>query len=316
MADLHRHAEGWSWLTYTMTATWPGGTRGYAFRREPEDGLLAPYDIRGQYRLHRAVLDHSSVPLPDLYWLELDRRWLGMPFYVMQRMDGVVPVQWRGRDHEIFPTPEVRRRIGLAFVDVLARIHAIDWRAAGLGFLGPHQDADHAAQAQIDVWQRMYEESALLEVPVVREALVWLRRNMATSGRVTLCHGDFRIGNFMLERAGSTVINAVFDWELAHLSDPVEDLAYFGLPLFRGRSTLLSQLLEPDECFARYEELTGLRIQADVFRFWTVLGLVKAAASHLRGMRAFEEGLDDVRLAAMGHQSLYLERYLREALEV
>jgi aminoglycoside phosphotransferase (APT) family kinase protein len=309
VSDLHRHAEGWSWQTYTLTATGPGGRRGYAVRREPEDGLLAPYDIEAQYRLHRAVLDHSDVPMPALHWLELDRRWLGMPFYVMDRVEGVVPVQWRGKDPQVFPTPELRRGIGLAFVDVLARIHGIDWRAAGLDFLG-----DAAPEAQIDRWQRMYEESALLEVPVVREALGWLRRNVATSGRIALCHGDYRIGNFMLERAGSAVINAVFDWELAHLSDPVEDIAYAGLPLFRGRSPMLSQLLEPAEFFERYESLTGLRVEPAVFRFWTVLGLVKAAASHLRAVRAFESGVDDVRLAAMGHQSLYVQRYLNEVL--
>jgi aminoglycoside phosphotransferase (APT) family kinase protein len=63
--------------------------RGYAVRVEPNDGLLAPYDIDGQYRLHRAVLDHSDVPMADLYWLEPDASVLGMPFYVMERC-GVV----------------------------------------------------------------------------------------------------------------------------------------------------------------------------------------------------------------------------------
>lgn len=313
--DLHRHTEGWSWQTYTLTAVLPGGREaGFAVRREPEDGLLAPYDIEGQYRLHRALLDHSRVPLPALHWLERDRSYLGMPFYCMDRVEGVVPVQWRGRDPEIFPSDDVRHSIGAEFVDVLARIHALAPEDAGLGFLGRPASSDAAAAEQVARWEGMYASSALVEVPVMRAALGWLRANRATSGRITLVHGDYRIGNFMLERAGSSRINAVFDWELAHVSDPVEDIAYAGLPLFRGRSPLLSQLLAPEEFFERYEALTGLRVEPEVFRFWTVLGLVKAAASHFRAVRAFEDGARDLRLAAMGHQVLYVERYLRDAL--
>ena len=105
-------------------------------RVEPHDGLLAPYDIDGQYRLHRAILDHSDVPMPALYWLEHDPAVLGMPFFVMERLRGVVPVQWRGNDPAIFPSDEARREIGLQFVDIEARIHGVDWRAAGLDLPG------------------------------------------------------------------------------------------------------------------------------------------------------------------------------------
>ena len=110
--------------------------QGYAVRVEPHDGLLAPYDIDGQFRLHRAILDHSDVPMPGLYWLEHDPAVLGMPFFVMERLRGVVPVQWRGNDPAIFPSDEARREIGLQFVDIEARIHGVDWRAAGLDLPG------------------------------------------------------------------------------------------------------------------------------------------------------------------------------------
>jgi aminoglycoside phosphotransferase (APT) family kinase protein len=313
--ELKRHAEGWSWQTYTMAVEAGGERRGYAVRVEPRDGLLAPYEIDGQFALHRAVCDHSDVPMADLYWLEKDASILGMPFYVMERLEGVVPVQWRGKDPAIFPTDEVRRRIGLDFVDVQTRIHAIDWRAHGLRLPG-HDRSDPAASAAawIDHWRDYYAGSVLVELPVMRYAIAWLRANVAFSGHLTLCHGDYRIGNFMLR---DSVIVGVFDWELAHVSDPVEDIAYSGLPLFRGRNPLLSQLLHPDEYFPRYEAATGIRVDADVFRFWTVLGLVKAAASHLRGTRAFEDGrIGDLRLAAMGHQVQYVLKHIATVLEI
>jgi aminoglycoside phosphotransferase (APT) family kinase protein len=319
IVDLRRHAEGWSWQTYTMDVEWlsPGATesvrRGYAVRVEPHDGLLAPYDIGGQYRLHRAILDRSDVPIPDLHWLEHDTSVLGMPFYVMERVHGVVPVQWRGKDPTVFPSDEARRDLGLQFVDIQARIHAVDWQQAELDLPGAAWlDPVASARSWIDHWSRYYEESILVELPLLRYAIGWLRDNVTCSGALALCHGDYRIGNFMV-RDGR--INAIFDWELAHVSDPVEDIAYSGLPLFRGRNPLLSQLLAPDEYFARYEERTGVRVDPGAFHFWTVLGLVKAAASHLRGARAYEDGrIRDLRLAAMGHQVHYVLRHIAKEL--
>jgi aminoglycoside phosphotransferase (APT) family kinase protein len=316
IGDLRQHTEGFSWQTYTLTATWQDGaatlTRGFAVRREPEDGLLAPYDTEQQYRLHAAVIANSDVPMPRLVALELDRSHLGMPFYVMERLDGHVPVQWQPDDPIAFPTPESRTAVGHEFVDVLARIHAIDWRGAGLTDLGDFRDSDAAARAQIDHWERYYADSRLVEVPQLREAIAWLRANIATSGRVALCHGDYRLGNFML-RDGHIV--GVFDWELAHVSDPVEDIAYSGLKLFRGRSPLLSHLLPQDEYLDRYAAATGLRVTPEAFAFWSVLGYLKASASHLRACRAFEDGDNgDLRLAAMGHQELFVLRGLAEEL--
>lgn len=312
LREIERHAEGWSWQTYTLAARWPGGRLGLAVRVEPEVGLLPPYDAAAQFELHRAVAESSGVPIPKPLWLETDPSVLGRPFFVMERVRGDIPVQWRGDDPRIFPTPEARRRIGHEFVDVLTRIHAVDWRQARLGRLGWASRPEEAGERAIERWERLYEESALLEVPLLREAFAWLRRNVAVSGRLALCHGDYRIGNFVLRRRR---IAAVLDWELAHVGDPLEDVAWSGLPLFRGRSPLLSQLLAPAEYFERYERRTGLRVEPEVFRFWTVLGLVRAAVPHLRGCFAFESGRTrDVRLAAMGHQSLYVLRMLADEL--
>jgi aminoglycoside phosphotransferase (APT) family kinase protein len=312
--ELKRHAEGWSWQTYTLAVEANGERRGYAVRVEPEDGLLAPYDIDGQFRLHEVVRRHSDVPMPDIYWLEHDRSVLGMPFYVMERVEGAVPVQWRGDDPEIFPTPEVRREIGLQFVDIQARIHGLDWQAHGLTFPATPSSPENAPASQLDRWEGVIRESMLVDLPLLNHAIAWCRANLACSGALGLCHGDYRIGNFMVR---DSAIVAIFDWELAHVSDPVEDIAYSGLPLFRGRNPLLSQLLARDEYFARYEELTGLRVEPDVFRFWTVFGLVKTAAAHLRATKAYEDGrVGDLRLAAMGHQVHYILRHLARELGV
>jgi aminoglycoside phosphotransferase (APT) family kinase protein len=312
--DLVRHAEGFSWETYTLVAEWgEAGSRGLAVRREPEEGTLERYDAAEQFRVGQALHGHSAVPVPAMYWLETDPAVLGRPFFVMERMEGRVPVPWDARNPDVFPDDAARTRLGHDFVDVLAGIHAVDVDAAGLDFLGVPATTDAAARDAIGYWERLYEEAAQGELPLLRWTFDWLRLNLATSGRVTLVHGDFRIGNFMIDDRGA--INAVFDWELAHISDPVFDLAYCGLRLYRGRSPLLSHLLTAEEMFAAYTERTGLMVEADVFRFWTVLGYARALTQYVRAVSVFADGRsDDVRLAAMSHQSLHLLKFLAEEL--
>jgi hypothetical protein len=146
-------------------------------------------------------------------------------------------------------------------------------------------------------------------VPLIRLCLGWLRNNVATSGQVALVHGDYRIGNFMLDE--NRRINAIFDWELAHLGDPAFDVAWAGLKLFRGRSDLFSHLLVRDEFIAEYDARTERRMEADVLAFWTVFGHLRASVPHISAARAFEDGqTNDLRLAAMGHQSLYILKQL------
>jgi aminoglycoside phosphotransferase (APT) family kinase protein len=307
VADLKRHAEGWSWQTYTMTVRGGGEEQGFAVRRQPESGLLEPYDIEGQYRLHRAVVDHSDVPMPGLRWLEMDPAILGMPFYVMDRVVGKVPVQWAGDDPEIFPDGDTRSAMGHDFVDILARIHAIEPAATGMSIPAT---TDEAALDQIAHWESVYNDSVLVEVPVIRWLIGWLRANLTTSGKVGLVHGDYRIGNFMVDKAD---IVAVFDWELAHIGDPVFDVAWAALPLFRGRHPdMASQLLPVGEFLDRYQQATGTALDPAVFRFWTMFSHLRAVVPQLRAAKAFEEGAPDLRLAAMGHQYLYVLRQLVE----
>lgn len=148
---------------------------------------------------------------------------------------------------------------------------------------------------------------------MLEQGFLWLEANAVGSDRVALCHGDYRIGNFMTD--GAARIVALLDWELAHLGDPAEDVAFAGLRLFRGRSPRFSHLLEADAFLARYEEASGLRVTPEVLRFWTVLSYVKASTNYLRAVRAFTSGRNpDLRLAAMGHQLLFLLKQLREEL--
>jgi aminoglycoside phosphotransferase (APT) family kinase protein len=316
LAELRRHTEGFSWETYTLLARWTAvdGTacaRGFAVRVEPVDGVNAPYDVEEQYRLHRQLRDATEIPLPEVHWLERDPTVLGTPFYVMERVPGAVPVPW---DRDVFASEAARRSIGLEFVDIQAQIHRVDWRAAGLERLAAGDDARACAIAEVERWSDYYSAAVLVDVPLLRLAIAWLRANPAWTDRMVLVHGDYRIGNFIVD--GGT-ITCVLDWEYAHVGDPLQDLAFTNLRMFRGRSPLVCGLLAAEEYFARYTERTGIAVDPDVLRFWTVVALLRAAAVYVRGCSVFEAGRTaDLRLARMGHRLQYLLREIAREIGV
>jgi aminoglycoside phosphotransferase (APT) family kinase protein len=171
----------------------------------------------------------------------------------MDLVTGIVPVQWRGDDPEVFPDAARRRSIGWQFTDTLAAIHSVDWEAAGLDDLLPGTGAVDPGTAEIDRWERFLDDSVIGDVPVLRAGIGWCRRNVAVSGRRVLCHGDYRIGNFMV-RDGRIV--AVFDWELAHIGDPREDLGW----CMMASVTQPPDIVGADEqaFYERYREVSGL----------------------------------------------------------
>jgi aminoglycoside phosphotransferase (APT) family kinase protein len=307
VTGLSRSAEGFSWVIYTLTVTADAPAAGgqgrweFAIRQEPEDGVLAPYDVHGQHTLNSAVARQKAVPVPAIYWLEMDPGVLGKPFYVMERMHGSVP------------TPDVRQPFGseersqLAgqLVDYLVAIHRIDWAGPDFdGVLRVPATAAHAASQELALWTEYYERAALVQMPAVQLGLSWLRANLPDTDRLVFCHGDYRNGNFMVDQGN---ITAIFDWELAHVGDPVEDLGWCAMRAFQGRSGLVAHLLTEEEFIGRYEDQTGLHVDPDALRFWRVLGNLKAFCAYIRGCQAFEEHrTNDLRLAAFGHRGLYL----------
>ena len=310
--DLVRHTEGWSWQTYTFTLRDTDETRGVALRVQPHDGLLAPYDINAQYRLHQS-LESTLIPVPALLGLEPDSSIFGMPFYAMERIDGRVPVQWKPNDATVFPDETTRRSIGDQFAAILAAIHQV--KLGHFDFL-PGAGAPSTAvctKIQLTRWHAMYEQSVITQEPALLYAFRWLDNNVPATKNLGLCHGDYRIGNFIV-RDG--IIVSILDWELAHIGDTAADLAWAALPLFRGKSPLCSHLLSHDDFFAAYERHGGAPVDRRVFDYWTVFNLVKAAVPHLRATRAFEDGgTQDLRLAAMGHQVVHIYKHLIVALE-
>jgi aminoglycoside phosphotransferase (APT) family kinase protein len=235
-------------------------------RVEPSGLRVFPfYDLAREFRILR-ILEGSDVPVPHARWMEQDPSILGAPFYVMERLEGRVPpdnppYHISGWVTEI--APEERARIWWSGLEVLARIHRIDWKRAGLGFLDAPQLARDPLEGQLRYYERYLEWAARGRPhPTSDAALRWLVKHRPEEEPTALCWGDARLGN-MIFRDGRCV--AVLDWEMAALGSPEADLGWWlffdhhhsagcGAPRLAGFPSRA-------ESVARYEEWTGHRVR-------------------------------------------------------
>ena len=281
LSNLWRIPGGASRETWSFDARWREDgkdvSRGLILRRDPDASVLeTERDL--EFRVMEAVWS-QGVPVPKMHWLEQDGAWLDRPFFVMDRIDGCETSPQR-----LLMEPRyvrVQQAIARQFTQILARIHALDWKALGLDFLGvPPGPAGCAGRG------------------------------------VVLVHADYRTGNFLVDEQGE--IKGVLDWEMAHLGDPLEDIAWACIRPWRwAGDERVGGLMTRDEFYRAYSELTGLEIDDESLRFWEVLGNVKLAAIFLTGGRSFCEGRTaSVMMALLGRNTGRLELEIMDLMEV
>ena len=235
---------------------------------------------------------------------------LERPFYVMERLPGEVPIpaptlDGRGPVHRRRAPHRSARRSRRA----LAQLHAVDWRRLGLDFLGEPGAGRAAAARELARWEERISRSALPPDPAITAALLWLRAHVPSCDEITLVHGDYRLGNFLVESATATRRAA---HRRARLGDGPPRRSAGGSrvvrsPLWRAGTDYASALLPPDEMAAAYAAAAGRAVDAARLRFYDVLTLVKMIAIMQTGIRAFNDArTDDLRMAIFDHQLPYL----------
>lgn len=312
---LGRSTEGFSQETFTFDVECERAGRpertAWVAKREPVAGLLEPYDLEPEFRVLHALSD-DPLPSPPTPWFTRDPAVLERPFYVMARLPGDVPVPAPGPEGTgPFAEPD-RAALAADVVAALARLHAIDWRAHGLGFLGDPGPGTTAARTELARWEARIAASGLAVDPPLAEALAWLRANLPSCDEVTLVHGDYRLGNFLVLRdAGPARLSGVLDWEMVHLGDPLEDLAWCASPMWRAGTPLAAGLVAPEELAARYAAASGRSAAPERLAFYDVLAIVKMIAIMMTGLRAYRDGrTTDPRMAIFDHQLPYLHLLL------
>ena len=204
---------GASNLTIGVTV---GGTE-LVVRRPPVGAFLpSANDVSREHR-YLTALKGTDVPVPETLALCEDPRVIGAPFYVMRRLHGVVPHDASALSGR---TPEEGRAISERFVDVLRAIHQVDVDAVGLG--GAAKRTGYL-ERQVSRWTDQWHRAKETENTAIDELSRLLAERLPESGRATIVHGDYRLGNVMVE--GTDVVG-VFDWEMATLGDPLADVGY------------------------------------------------------------------------------------------
>ena len=208
-------AGGRSNLTYYVSS--PAGS--VVLRRPPLRAVRpTAHDMTREHRVLSA-LHGTAVPVPRPLLLCTDPEVLGAPFYVMERVDGVI-----ARDHlpDAYAPPSMRPAMTDALVDVLADLHDVDPAAVGLaGFGRPDGYLDRQLRRWAGEWQALRSGDDLPGVDALAAELV-AKVPREPSGPVV--HGDYRLDNVVLDPADPTRVAAVLDWEMSTLGDPLADL--------------------------------------------------------------------------------------------
>ncbi|HET9949656.1 MAG TPA: phosphotransferase family protein [Longimicrobiales bacterium] len=225
--EIEQFPSGYSNLTYLVRA----GERSVILRRPPFGVRIATaHDMGREHRiLSRLHPAWGRVPRPLAYCDDLAV--LGAPFYVMERVEGVI--LRKGTPQDAVPAPDLARRISFALMGTLAELHAVDYEAAGLGDLG--RPAGYARR-QIEGWTKRYRAAQTDDVPDAERVAAWLGEHVPAESAAALIHNDFKHDNVVLDPADWTRVIAVLDWEMATLGDPLMDLG-----------TSLAYWIEPDD---------------------------------------------------------------------
>ena len=204
---------GRSNLTYEVHS----GDRSYVLRRPPLGHVLATaHDMGREFRVISALAG-TPVPVPEAYLLCADADVIGAPFYLMQRVPGEV---YRSRDQTDLLTASQRQAMVDNMMDTLAALHTVDPAGVGLADFG-HPEGFLARQVRR--WSQQLDRSRSRDLPGADELRDRLAASVPTSGPGRVVHGDYRLDNMLIDPA-SMRIEAVLDWEMATLGDPLADL--------------------------------------------------------------------------------------------
>jgi aminoglycoside phosphotransferase (APT) family kinase protein len=209
--------DGRSNLTYRVTC----GANEWVMRRPPLGHVLpTAHDMVREYHVLAGVAQ-ADFPAPRPVALCEDPSVNEFPFYVMTFCDGVIVINSLPEGYAT--THAERRAMSLMLVDTLVQLHAIDYNAVGLGDFG-HPEG--YLERQVRRWSQQWDRSKAGDLPEIDELIRRLRAAIPESPAPTIVHGDYRLGNMILAKDDPGKVEAVLDWEMSTLGDPLSDLGY------------------------------------------------------------------------------------------
>ncbi len=305
VADLRRLTGGASRETWSFDATSADGTLHALILRRDPPGRPGPPGSMGREARCIVAAGEAGLPVPQVLVHSDDVAVLGAAGIVMARVEGEAIARKLLRDDRF---ARARRGLVASCGAALAGVHRLDPGVLDDGSSGAFGgDAAGATADATDVPDPLEEMRGVLDslgrtTPVFEYALRWLAANRpAPTAAPSLVHGDFRLGNLMVDEDG---LVAVLDWELAHLGDPAEDLGWLCVRAWRfGQEAPVAGLGERDELLEAYHADGGAPITPDVLRWWEVYGTLRWGVICMVQTAVFLGGrIPSVELAAVGRR--------------
>ncbi len=285
--DLERMSGGASKEQFAFTLRHDGDELGerLVLRMDPLESIAQT--CRGREGQVQAAMV-GVVPVPPVVFCDPDGEFLGQPGLITRFVPGVTKpsdvdahgVSGMGSRFDAWAP-----KLAPQYIDCMARIHAFDWRSKDLSyFRAPQPGTKQAAIQQLNWWSKVWWADVVEPVPVVTLAERWLRLNAPVCDEPVMVHGDFRIGNFMFEEPSGR-FTAVLDWELCHIGDLHEDIAWTIQKLFgtwrEDGEFLVCGLLPRREFLEQYQARSGNLIEPVKLHYYEVLNACKCAVMDL-----------------------------------
>lgn len=271
----------------------PEGER-LILRMDPPEGIAQTCRGR-EAQLQNAMI--GTLPVALVRHVDMDGEVLDQPGAILEFVSGVTePSNSDAKGVSGMGTrfDDWAPKLAPQFVNAFVKVHGFDWASADLSlFARPRPGTTDAPLWELNNWTKLWWNALVEPVPVITMCERWLRENLPICEKVSIVHGDLRIGNFMFEEP-SGKFTAILDWELGHLGDYHEDIAWTLMRLFgnwddQGRF-LVSGLLPREDFLEQYQRLSGNVVDPKKLRYYEVLNAYKCASMDMgQALRAAEE---------------------------
>jgi aminoglycoside phosphotransferase (APT) family kinase protein len=285
-------------------------TRELVLRRDPP-GRGGESDRGVEFRVVRAAFE-AGVLTPRAHWACSDPDVLGTSFYVMDRVQGEALPRRLLRDERY---AGAREKMIPQLAEIAVRIHRVPPDLPALAGLPAPPAGVSPALAELERVSEGIRALAAEPHPALVLAERWLRERPPKRRRLSLVHGDYRVGNVLFDEGG---VRAVLDWEIAKLGDPVEDLGWLCTRAWRfGNDELPAGGLGTREALlAAYRDAGGGDVDPAHLRFWEAMGSYKVALVFIQQSWVYLTGrVPSLELASLGRRTAEAEEELVRLME-
>ena len=276
--DVNQFPSGYSNLTYLLIS----GSKEYILRKPPygAESLKGGHDMLREFTVLKNLKSQFDL-VPKVYHFCGDKSIIGSTFYLMERVKGNIIRP--NLSEENSPGKKIIREISKQMINTLSTLHNVDIKAANLTDLGKINGYN---QRQVDGWIKRYYHSKTSTIDNMEFVAKWLKNNIPMESKASIIHNDFKYDNIVLSKENFSRINAILDWEMATVGDPLMDLGtslgYWvdnddlpELKLFQLSATTLQGNPTREEFLHEYILKSNTKIDNPIFYY--VFGLFKIA---------------------------------------